>query len=208
MTPSLRGLGPGGPGGAEDTWLVFGLGNPGPSYAGHRHSVGHMVVHEMASRQQGTMRPFKRGEADVLERWTTPGGRRCILATGRTYMNVSGGPVASLTRFFKIDPARLVVVHDELDIPFEAVRVKFGGGDNGHNGLRSIRQSLGTGDFHRVRVGVGRPPGRQDVADYVLSDYAPRERVARDVQVARAADAVHVLVDEGLAAAQQQFHAG
>lgn len=189
-------------------WLVFGLGNPGPAYAGHRHNVGHMVIREMASRQQASLRPFKRGAADVLERWTTAGGHRCILATGRTYMNVSGGPVAQLLRFFGVDPARLVVVHDELDLPFEAVRLKLGGGDNGHNGLRSLRQSLGTGDYYRVRVGVGRPPGRQDVSDFVLSDYARSERAARDVQVARAADAVESLVDEGLAAAQQRFHAG
>ena len=122
-------------------------------------------------------------------------------------MNVSGGPVVQLLDYFGIEPARLVVVHDELDIPFEAVRLKLGGGDNGHNGLRSLRQTLGTGDFHRVRVGVGRPPGRQDVADFVLSDYARSDRLARDVQVARAADAVETLVDEGLAAAQQRFHA-
>ncbi len=129
-----------------------------------------------------------------------------MLATGRSYMNVSGGPLLNLARFFKVDPAHLVVVHDELDIPFEAVRVKHGGGDNGHNGLKSIRGSLGTGDYFRVRVGVGRPSGRQPVADFVLSDYAAGERVARDVQVARAADAVEVLIDEGLEAAQQRFH--
>ncbi len=187
-------------------WLVFGLGNPGPAYAGHRHSVGHMVVHELVARRGGSLRPFKRGGADVLEGWTTPGRRRAALATGRSYMNVSGGPLLNVARFYKVAPSHLVVVHDELDLPFEAVRVKYGGGDNGHNGLKSIRGSLGTGDYFRVRVGVGRPPGRQAVADFVLSDYAPAERDARDVQVARAADAVEVLIDDGLEVAQQRFH--
>src|SRR3954467_12668372 len=121
-------------------------------------------------------------------------------------MNESGGPVRSLMAFYKVPASDLVLVHDELDLPFEALRVKFGGGDNGHNGLRSVRSALGTGEFYRVRLGIGRPPGRQSPADFVLSDYSRAERAVLGVQVSRAADAVETLVQDGLEATQARFN--
>lgn len=187
-------------------WLVVGLGNPGPSYAGHRHNVGVRVVEELALRLDARLKPHKSGRAEVAEGHLGVGGPRLIVARGRSYMNDSGGPVATLTAFYKVPAADLVVVHDELDLPFDTLRVKFGGGDNGHNGLRSVRGALGTGDFYRVRVGVGRPPGRQSAADFVLSDYSKAEREALPLQIDRAADAVASLVEEGLEATQSRYN--
>ncbi|HET6560912.1 MAG TPA: aminoacyl-tRNA hydrolase [Marmoricola sp.] len=190
----------------DDVWLVVGLGNPGPAYAGHRHNVGHLVVAEVADRTGSGFRAHKSGRAEVVEGRLVPGGPRLVLGRGRCYMNESGGPVATLASFYKVTPDHLVVVHDELDIPFDTLRVKLGGGDNGHNGLRSIRRALGTGDFYRVRVGVGRPPGRQSPADFVLSDYSASERQVLPFQVDRAADAVESLMTDGLAATQSRFN--
>jgi PTH1 family peptidyl-tRNA hydrolase len=194
---------------ASDVWLVVGLGNPGPSYAGHRHNIGYMVTDELARRMGSGFRAHKSGRAEVVEgRLTAPGvpGPRVVLARPRCYMNEVGGPVKALATFYKVPPARVVAIHDELDIPFDTMRVKLGGGDNGHNGLRSIRASLGTGDFYRVRVGVGRPPGRQDPADFVLSNYSAAERKVLPFQVDKAADAVESLVERGLAETQQRFN--
>ena len=190
-------------------WLVVGLGNPGPSYAGNRHNVGYLVLDELAARMGATLRAHKSGRAEVLEgRLTPPGqpGPRVVLARARCYMNQTGGPVASLAAFYKVRPDHVVAVHDEIDLPFGGLRVKLGGGDNGHNGLRSIRSALGTGDFHRVRIGVGRPPGRQDVADFVLSDFSATERKEVPLSVQDAADALESLVLDGLAATQQRFN--
>ena len=192
-----------------DAWLVVGLGNPGPTYAGHRHNVGYLVADELARRLGGTWRSHKSGRADVVEgRLGLPGrpGPRVILARPRSYMNEIGGPTKALVTFYKVAPDRLVVIHDELDIPFDTMRVKLGGGDNGHNGLKSIRGSLGTGDFYRVRVGIGRPPGRQDVADFVLSNYSAAERKVLPFCVDTAADAVESLIVEGLEKTQQRFN--
>jgi peptidyl-tRNA hydrolase, PTH1 family len=190
-------------------WLVVGLGNPGPAYAGHRHNVGYLVVEELAVRMGSPFKSHKSGRADVVEgRLGAPGapGPRLVLARPRCYMNESGGPVKALAAFYKLEPEQLVVIHDEIDIPFGTLRVKLGGGDNGHNGLRSLRSSLGTGDFYRVRAGVGRPHGRQEVADFVLSNYSTVERKELPFQVDRAADAVESLLTEGLAATQQRFN--
>ena len=190
-------------------WLVVGLGNPGPAYAGHRHNAGYLVVEELASRMGAAFRAHKTGRADVVEgRLGMPGapGPRVVLARPRCYMNESGGPVKALAAFYKVEPEQLVVVHDEIDIPFGTLRVKLGGGDNGHNGLRSLRSALGTGDFYRVRSGIGRPPGRQEVADFVLSNYSTTERKELPFEVDRAADAVESLVTEGLAETQQRFN--
>jgi PTH1 family peptidyl-tRNA hydrolase len=189
-----------------DAWLVVGLGNPGPSYAATRHNVGYLVADDLAGRMGSGFRSHKSGRAAVVEGRLEIGGPRVVLGRARGYMNESGGPVAALCSFYKIPAERLVVVHDELDIPFEAIRVKLGGGDNGHNGLRSIRSALGTGDFYRVRVGVGRPPGRQSPADFVLSAYSSAERKHLPLQVARAADAVESLLTDGLAATQSTFN--
>lgn len=194
---------------ASDVWLVVGLGNPGPSYAGHRHNIGYMVTDELARRMGSGFRAHKSGRAEVVEgRLTAPGvpGPRVVLARPRCYMNEVGGPVKALATFYKVPPAQVVAIHDELDIPFDTMRVKLGGGDNGHNGLKSMRSSLGTGDFHRVRVGIGRPPGRQEVADFVLSDYSSAERKVLPFVVDSGADAVESLVTDGLEKTQQRFN--
>lgn len=192
-----------------DVWLVVGLGNPGPSYAGHRHNIGYMVTDELARRMGSGFRAHKSGRAEVVEgRLAAPGvpGPRVVLARPRCYMNEVGGPVKALATFYKVAPAQVVAIHDELDIAFDTMRVKLGGGDNGHNGLKSMRSSLGTGDFHRVRVGIGRPPGRQEVADFVLSDYSSAERKVLPFVVDTAADAVESLVSDGLEKTQQRFN--
>ena len=195
----------------NDVWLVVGLGNPGPTYAGHRHNVGYLVTDELASRMGSppgkvNWRSHKSGRADVVEGRLSLGGPRVVLARGRGYMNESGGPVKALATFYKVDPAHVIAIHDELDIAFGTLRVKLGGGDNGHNGLKSMRSSLGTGDFHRVRAGIGRPPGRQDVADFVLSNYSTVERKELPFQVSDAADAVESLITDGLEKTQQGFN--
>ncbi len=190
-------------------WLVVGLGNPGPTYAGHRHNVGFLVVEELARRTRAPFGKPKGIKAELAESRLGPSGveaPRLGLVKSRTFMNETGGPVSRLLAYFKITPARLIVVHDELDLDPGQLRVKFGGGDNGHNGLRSIRGSLGTGDYFRVRVGVGRPPGRQDPADFLLSNFASRERDGLAVEVVRAADAVDSLVQVGLERTQSAFN--
>lgn len=195
---------------AMTPWLIVGLGNPGPSYAGHRHNLGAMVVVELAARAGASLRSHKARAvaAEVRIGATAPGvpGPRAVIATPLSYMNESGGPVAGLISFYKIPTSSLVVIHDELDIPFGDVRLKLGGGEGGHNGLRSISKSVGTKDFLRVRVGIGRPPGRMDAADYVLHDFSGSERKEVPLLVSEAADAVETLVTAGLAAAQQQWH--
>lgn len=192
-----------------EVWLVVGLGNPGPAYAGHRHNIGYRVTDELAARLRAPFRAHKSGRAEVVEgRLGAPGmpGPRVVLARSRGYMNEAGGAVSTLARFYKVEPDRIIAIHDELDLPFGTLRVKFGGGDNGHNGLRSMRVSLGTGDFYRVRAGIGRPPGRQDVADFVLSDYSTVERKELPFQVMDAADAVESLITEGLEKTQSRFN--
>ena len=171
--------------------------------------LGDLVVDELATRLGAPFKAHKSGRADVVEgRLGAPGtpGPRVVLMKARSYMNESGGPVKQLAAFYKVPPERVVAVHDELDIAFDTMRVKLGGGDNGHNGLRSLRGSLGTGDFYRVRVGIGRPPGRQEVHDFVLSNYSTTERKIVPFQVDKAADAVESLVTEGLERTQQQFN--
>ncbi len=192
-----------------DAWLVVGLGNPGPRYAGTRHNVGYLVLDELARRMGGSLKAHKSGRADVLEGRLAPPGvdaPRVVLGRARSYMNESGGPVSTLAKFYGIAPDHIVAIHDELDIAFGTLRIKLGGGDNGHNGLRSMRASLGTGDFYRVRAGVGRPPGRQDPADFVLSDYSKVERKELPFQIDTAADAVECLIEKGLAETQQRYN--
>ncbi|HEV7826280.1 MAG TPA: aminoacyl-tRNA hydrolase [Mycobacteriales bacterium] len=189
---------------ADEPYLVVGLGNPGPSYAGNRHNVGAMVLDLLAERVGGRFKSHK-GRADVVE--GRLGGDRVVLAKPRSYMNESGGPVAGLRQFHKVPLDQVIVVHDELDLPYGTVRLKLGGGDNGHNGLRSITRSAGGKDYLRVRVGIGRPPGRQDPADFVLKDFSGAERKDLPLLVDRAADAVEALVAQGLEAAQNTIHA-
>jgi len=165
-----------------------------------------MVVARLAESACGPVVRFKahRSGNDIAE------GRLAevpvTLAWPRSYMNLSGRPVAALAAFYKIPPERLVVIHDELDIPFGAVRLKLGGGDNGHNGLRSITQALGTRDYYRVRFGIGRPPGRMDAAVYVLRDFTAAERKDLPLFIERCADATEILIAKGLALAQNTYH--
>lgn len=184
-------------------WLVIGLGNPGTGYASTRHNAGFMVADLLAERMSGRFKAH-RGSADVLEGRIA--GVRMVLAKPRSFMNLSGGPTVALRDFFKVPLERIVVVHDELDLPFGTLRLKRGGGDSGHNGLRSITKSLGTREYLRVRFGIGRPPGRQDPADFVLKPFSSTESKDLALHVDRAADAVEALVTESLEAAQNRYH--
>ncbi len=189
----------------ERPWLVVGLGNPGSHYAGNRHNVGRMVLAELADRFGVRFTKHRTGPS-VAEGRERPGGVKYLLAAPQTYMNESGRPVGALVKYYDLTPDRVIVVHDELDIPFGALRLKTGGGHGGHNGVRDIAAVLGTPEFPRVRVGIGRPPGRQPAADYVLRDFGPTERKELPLLVGDAADAVLALSTEGLAAAQQRFN--
>lgn len=196
---------------SDGPWLVVGLGNPGAQYAGNRHNVGQMVVDELARRAGATFSAARRAQAAVAEARLGAGqggvpGPRAVLAKPATYMNTSGGPVSALARYYDVPAERVVMVHDELDIPFAEVRLKRGGGEGGHNGLRDTSKALGTKEYLRVRVGIGRPPGRQDAADYVLRDFGTAERKDLPWLVDAAADAVELLVAEGLEKAQLRFH--
>ena len=190
----------------SETWLIVGLGNPGPEYSRNRHNVGQMVLDELAGRVGGTFASHKGARAAVLEGRLGIGGPRVVLAKPLTYMNVSGGPTSALAKYYGIGPEHVVAVHDELDIPFNTVRLKRGGGEGGHNGLRDISKALGTKDYLRVRVGVGRPPGRMDAADFVLRDFAANERKDLPFLLDEAADAAEMLLTDGLLPAQQKFH--
>lgn len=188
---------------ADDAWLIVGLGNPGPSYAGTRHNAGFMVLDLLADRVGSKFKAHK-GRADIVEGRLS--GERAILAKPKTYMNLSGGPTASMRDFFKVATNRIVVVHDELDIPWGEVRMKLGGGDNGHNGLKSVSSALGSREYLRVRFGIGRPPGSQDPAEWVLKEFSAAERKELPFHVDRAADAVEALLTSSLESAQNTFH--
>jgi PTH1 family peptidyl-tRNA hydrolase len=193
---------------ATAPWLIVGLGNPGPEYAMNRHNVGFMVADLLAERIGGKFKRAGKAQAQVLEgRIGAPGpqNRRVILAKPMSFMNVSGGPVTGLRDFYKVPVGNIVAIHDELDIDYGTMRLKLGGGDNGHNGLKSITKSMGA-DYHRVRFGIGRPPGRMQVADFVLKDFSSSERKELDYLVDRAADSVECLVTEGLERAQSAYN--
>ena len=195
-------------------WLIVGLGNPGPEYAGHRHNIGAMVVDELAARLGANLRSHKARAVACEVRMNVPAGGpaagapgpRAVIATPLTYMNESGGAVAGLMSFYKISVENLIVIHDDLDIPFADVRLKLGGGEGGHNGLRSVTKSIGTKDYLRIRVGIGRPPGRMDAADFVLHGFSTTERTEVPLLIGDTADAAEHLVTEGLVAAQQHWH--
>ncbi|ARZ69699.1 peptidyl-tRNA hydrolase [Streptomyces albireticuli] len=189
-------------------WLIVGLGNPGPEYAGNRHNVGFMVADLLAERLGAKFKTHK-ARAQVVEgRLGAPGpsSRRVVVAKPMSFMNLSGGPTAALRDFYKVPVERIVAVHDELDIDFGQLRLKLGGGDNGHNGLKSITKAMGP-DYCRVRFGIGRPPGRMQVADFVLKDFSSTERKELAFEVDRAADAVETLIVDGLERAQGTYNA-
>jgi len=188
---------------ADDRWIIVGLGNPGPEYTATRHNAGAMVLALLAERM-GARFKAHRTRNDIAEGRLA--GQPVTLARPRSYMNLSGGPVSALLGFYKISPERTVVIHDELDVSFGTVRLKLGGGDNGHNGLRSITQSLGTRDYYRVRFGIGRPPGRMDPADYVLKAFSATERKELPFALDRCADATETLITKGLTEAQNLYH--
>lgn len=193
---------------AAAVWLIAGLGNPGPGYAGNRHNVGFMVADLLAERMGGRFKRHGKAQAQVVEGRIGPPGpmsRRVVLAKPMSYMNLSGGPVNALREFYKVPVDHVVAIHDELDIDYGSLRLKRGGGDNGHNGLKSLTKAFGP-DYHRVRFGIGRPPGRMPVADFVLRDFSPAERKELDYFVDRAADAVECLVTEGLERAQSTYN--
>ncbi|MEU3184353.1 aminoacyl-tRNA hydrolase [Streptomyces sp. NPDC006923] len=193
---------------ANAPWLIVGLGNPGPGYAANRHNVGFMVADLLAERIGGSFKRAQKAQAQVIEgRLGAPGpaGRRVVLAKPMSFMNLSGGPVVGLRDFYKVPTERVVAVHDELDIDYGVLRVKLGGGDNGHNGLKSMTKAMGA-EYHRVRFGIGRPPGRMQVADFVLKDFSSAERKELGYFVDRAADAVECLVTEGLERAQSAYN--
>jgi peptidyl-tRNA hydrolase, PTH1 family len=185
--------------------LVVGLGNPGPVYAKTRHNLGFRVADLLADRAGSNYKLHKRSGADVATGRLA--GRPVILGKPRSYMNESGRQVAALAKFYSVPPADLIVIHDELDIDFGKIRLKLGGGDGGHNGVRSVASALGTRDFHRVRIGIGRPPGRKDPAAFVLENFSAAERPEVPVICEQAADATELLIKLGLETAQNQVHA-
>ena len=189
----------------DDATIVVGLGNPGERYAATRHNIGAMVLDHLVSAAGDRWKSQRKTRCDVAEtRWA---GRQVILARPHSYMNESGGPVSALAGFYGVPAEGIVVLHDELDLPFGALRIKAGGGDNGHNGLKSIRRSIQSGDTVRVRIGVGRPPGRQDPADFVLRPFSSTERAELPELIGRAADATECAVTEGVTVAQNRFNA-
>ena len=190
----------------SDTWLIVGLGNPGPNYAKTRHNIGQMVLDELAKEVGGSFKKHSKVSAVVLEGRLGFGGPKVVLMKSLGYMNTSGGPVSAITKFYGIDPDHIIVVHDELDIPFDTMKVKIGGGEGGHNGLRDITKALGTKDYYRVRTGIGRPPGRMDTADFVLKPFSSTEAKDLPFLISNAADATMMLVKEGLLATQQRYH--
>jgi PTH1 family peptidyl-tRNA hydrolase len=191
-----------------DAWLIVGLGNPGPAYARNRHNVGFLVADLLASRIGAKFGRSRRAAADDAEGFLRPGGPKIVLAKPTTFMNLLGAPTVALARFYKIPPAQVIAVHDDLDLDFGRIRVKIGGGEGGHNGLRSISGSMATKEYVRVRFGIGRPPGRQDPADYVLADFSAAQRKELDFLVDRAADIAESVIEIGVEPTQNKYHAG
>ena len=185
--------------------LVVGLGNPGPNYAKTRHNLGFVVADLLAGRIGSNFKVHKRSGAEIIT--GRLGGRSVVLAKPRCYMNESGRQVAPLAKFYSMPPADIVVIHDELDIEFGRIRLKFGGGVAGHNGLRSVAAALGSTDFQRVRIGIGRPPGRKDRASFVLENFTAAERPEIPTICEQAADATEMLIERGLEPAQNTVHA-
>jgi peptidyl-tRNA hydrolase, PTH1 family len=191
----------------NNTWLVVGLGNPGDKYSSTRHNIGFMVADELANRYTGKFSSHKyRALVSEVRLGVGSEAPKLIIVKPSTYMNDSGNAVAPLAKYFNTAPQQIIAIHDELDIPFNAIRVKLGGGDNGHNGLKSLTQSLSTPDYFRIRVGIGRPTTPQDTADYVLDNFSKAERSVVPDLALRACDAIESLVNKGLENTQQNFN--
>lgn len=194
----------------DGPWLVVGLGNPGAQYAPTRHNVGYLTLDVLASRGGASLTSHRsRTHTADVRLGVGPGGvpgPRVVLARADSYMNTSGGPIAALASFLKILPSRILVIHDDMDLPAHTLRLKVGGGEGGHNGLKSLSSHLGTRDYARLRIGVGRPPGRMDPADYVLSALPAKERPDWDVTFEQASDVVEDIVTRGFAPTQQDLH--
>lgn len=187
-------------------WIVVGLGNPEAEYGGSRHNIGADTVRRLAARVGATFKPHKKAQAQVADGWDAPGGTPLSLVVPFGYYNTSGGPVQQAMAFYKVPQERLVVVHDDIDLAVAGLRLKRGGGTAGNNGIKDIQRRVGGSEFFRVRIGVGRPPGRMDPADYVLKRFSAKERDEIDVTVERACDALLDLIAHGLEAAQNRHH--
>jgi PTH1 family peptidyl-tRNA hydrolase len=187
-------------------WLVVGLGNPGPGYAKNRHNAGFMVADLLAARIGARFGRARRAASELAEGFLGSGGPKLLIAKPATFMNLVGGPTVNLATFYKVPPSQIICMHDELDLDFGTVRVKFGGGEGGHNGLRSVTKSLSTKDYVRVRIGIGRPPGRMSGADYVLHDFTATERKELDFLLDRAADMTESVILHGVEPTQNKFH--
>jgi PTH1 family peptidyl-tRNA hydrolase len=188
-------------------WLIVGLGNPGEQYAATRHNVGQMVIDELAKRHNVKLGSHKsRTDIAAYKLGVGVDALSVILAKSHSYMNESGGPVKALAQFYSVEPEKIIVLHDELDIPFAAIRSKIAGGDNGHNGLKSLTSSLGTAEYFRVRLGIGRPMGQQDPGDFVLKAFSKEEKKDLGEFLDRGADVVESLMEKGLEFTQQRFN--
>ena len=188
-------------------WLVVGLGNPGDEYSSTRHNIGQMVVEVLADRNKARWTTHKsRTDVAAFKIGVRVDAASVIIAKSRSYMNESGGPIKALAAFYKIEPSKIIVIHDELDIPFSAIRVKLAGGDNGHNGLKSLTSSFATSNFYRIRMGIGRPIGQQDPADFVLKPFSSAEKKVLPEFLLRGAEAVESLITQGLETTQQNFN--
>jgi len=189
------------------TWLVVGLGNPGDKYAATRHNVGQMVVDELVRRHNVKLSSHKsRTNIAAFKLGVGVDAHPVIVAKSHSFMNETGGPIKALANFYSVDPEKIIVLHDELDIPFAAIRTKFAGGDNGHNGLKSITSAFGAPDYYRVRLGIGRPMGEQDPADFVLKTFSKVEQKELSEFIVRGADVVESLINEGLERTQTRFN--
>jgi PTH1 family peptidyl-tRNA hydrolase len=189
------------------TWLVVGLGNPGDQYAATRHNIGQMVIDELAKRHSIKLSSHKsRTEIAAYKLAVGADSYSIILGKSKGYMNETGGPVKALANFYSVEPQNIIALHDELDIPFSAIRTKIAGGDNGHNGLKSLTSAFGTPEYFRIRLGIGRPMGEQDPADFVLKAFSKVEQKELGGFISRSADAVESLITHGLELTQQNFN--
>jgi PTH1 family peptidyl-tRNA hydrolase len=189
------------------TWLVVGLGNPGDQYAATRHNIGQMVIDELARRHSVKFSSHKsRTDIAAFKLGVGVDAHSVIIGKSKSYMNETGGPIKALANFYSVEPAKIIALHDELDIPFAAIRTKFAGGDNGHNGLKSMTSAFGAPDYYRVRLGIGRPMGQQDPADFVLKAFSKVEQKDLAEFIERGADVVESLISKGLEATQSSFN--